>query len=146
MDAALEVAVPREDGDDVEVVIFDFLLDLGRRERTRVPDADRASKAHQVETQLLEIRREAGGFQVTRHDPRPRCERRFHMRLDRESLLDRLLREKARGDHYRRVRRVRATRDRRDDHGPVAYLKVAWLVSYSGGHRSRGSDHRRSRV
>src|SRR6266508_6874609 len=36
MDAAFEVAVAREDGDDVQVVVLDLLLDLACRERTRV--------------------------------------------------------------------------------------------------------------
>jgi hypothetical protein len=58
MDAALEVAIPRQDRDDVQVAILDLLLDLGRRQRTRVPDADRAPESHEEEAELLEIWRQ----------------------------------------------------------------------------------------
>ncbi len=39
MDAAFEVAVAREDRDDVEVALLHVRLDLRRRERAAVPDA-----------------------------------------------------------------------------------------------------------
>src|SRR5687768_5641388 len=133
MDAAFEVAVARQDGDDVEVVILDLLLDLRRCERTGITDADRAAKADQVETESLEIRRESGSLEIARYDTRARCERRLHVRLDREAALDRLFREKTSGDHDGRIRRVRAARDRGDDHRAVAHQKIARFVRDRGG-------------
>src|SRR5712692_3481097 len=144
--AALEVTVAAQDRDDIQVVILDLLLDLGRGERSRVPDTYSATETYEVEAQLLEIRRESCGLEVARHDARARCERRLHVRLHREATFDRLLREKSRRDHHGRVRRVRAAGDRCDDHRAVAHLERARPVSDRRGLRRGGRDHRLGRV
>src|SRR5258706_13692585 len=115
MDATLEVPVARKHGDDVEVALLDLLLDLWRRERTGAPYTHGASVAHQVIPEFLQVRREPGLIEIARHNARARRHRRLHARWHGQSTFNGLLREETRGDHHRRVRRVRARGDRRDD-------------------------------
>ena len=118
VDAALEVAVAREDARDDEVARAHGLGD-GVRQRARVADARRAAVADEVEADGLEVGHEPGVPQVVRDDLRAGRERRLDPRLHREPALDGLLREEAGAEHDGRVRRVRARRDRRDDDGSL---------------------------
>src|SRR5690606_15700990 len=61
----------------------------------------------------------------------------LHPGLDREALLDRVLREEARAEHHARVRGVRAARDRGDHHRAVAELELAAVELDGGGLRDR---------
>ena len=63
MDAALEVAVARQDGGDHEVVLLDRLGDRGL-EGPAVADACRAAVAHHIEAQGLERLQEPRAAQV----------------------------------------------------------------------------------
>ena len=113
LDAALEVAVARQHRRHHQALVFD-----GRRhvigQGTAVADAGRASVADEVESERVEVRRQARPIEVAGHDLRARREARLHPGLPRQALLHGLLREQARADHHAGVRRVRAARDRRD--------------------------------
>src|SRR5919108_180869 len=92
MDARLEVAVPREDGADDEVVLRHRLRDrVGQR--PRVPDASRAAVADGVEAELLEVLRQTRLVVVLGDHLRARREARLHPRLALEPALDGLLRQ-----------------------------------------------------
>src|SRR5439155_23159271 len=67
------------------------------------------------EVELFEILQQAARLEVLGYHARSGCERSLDVRLDLEALLDRLLREQARGDQDAWVRRVGAARDRRDE-------------------------------
>src|SRR5690606_34763335 len=113
-----EVAIAREDGRNDEVALVDRARDvLGQR--TRVADAGRAAVADEVKAELLEIRHQACPGLVVADDLRAGRARGLDPRLALEAPLHRLLREQAGGEHDGGVRRVRAARDRRNDHGAV---------------------------
>src|SRR4029078_5803043 len=101
MDARLEVAVPGKNADRDEVVRRERLLEPAI-ERPRVANAGRAPEPDEVEPQLIEESLKARLLQVLAHNARPRRERGLDPRLDGEPLLDRFLREQARGQHDRR--------------------------------------------
>ncbi len=69
-----------------------------------------------MEAQAVEVRLEAGAAEVVGHDPGAGSKRGLDVRGHGETALDRLLREQRGADHERRVRRVRAGRDRGDQH------------------------------
>ena len=147
-DAALEVPVPGEDRAGDEIVLADRARDL-RRERSGVPDARRAAVADDVEAELLEVRHEAGFVEVFRHDHRAGSETRLHPRTLPETRLDGLPGQEARTDHDGRIRRVRATRDRGDDHGPVVkgeLVRLALFVRQAHGDAGRRFGHRHAAV
>ena len=91
----------------------------GVGQRPRVPDAGRAAVADELEAELVEVRREPGSVQVVGHDARAGGEARLDPGLRAEPAPDRVAGEQAGGDHDRRVRGVRARRDRRDHDGAV---------------------------
>ena len=119
MHPALEVAVAREHGDDVQVLIVHGRSDL-LDQRPGVADARRAPVSDEGEPQLVQVRREPAPVEVVGDDPRSGGERRLHPRLHVETGLDRLLGEQAGGEHHARVRRVRTARDRRDHHAAMS--------------------------
>ena len=101
MDARLEVAVAGEHRGADQVVLHDGLLDR-LRQRAGIADAGGAAVADDVEAELLQVGQQAGCLQVFGHDARSRRERGLDVRLDREALLDRLLREQAGGEQHAR--------------------------------------------
>ena len=119
MHARLEVAVAREHARGDEIVLRHGFLD-GGMQRAAVADARRAAIADGLEAERVEILREAGLVQVIGDDARAGPERRLHRRVHFQSTLDGLLREQSRAEHHARVARVRATRDRGDEHAAVA--------------------------
>ena len=90
----------------------------GRRDlldqRAGVADAGGAAVADRVEAEVLEVLGEAGLLVVVGDDLRARREGGLHPRLGLEALLHGVAGEQARGEHDRRVRRVRARGDRGD--------------------------------
>ena len=94
VDAALEVAVARQHGDDREVLVVDDLGDLVRQ-RPGVADAGRAAVADEVEAERLERLDEPGALVVLGDDLRARRQRRLDPRLARQALLDRVAGEQA---------------------------------------------------
>ena len=143
VDPALEVAVARQHRDDREVLRVDDVGDL-LRQRPRVPDAGRAAVADEVEAELLERLDQAGLVVVLHDDLRARGERRLDPRLRRQPARDGVARQQARADHHRRVRRVRARRDRGDDHVAVVELGLGAVGRASAG-RSRRRGRRPAR-
>ena len=121
VDPALEVAVAGQHGDDREVLGVDDVGDL-LRQRPGVPDARRAAVADEVEAERLERLDQARLVVVLHDDLRARGERRLDPRLGLQPALDRVARQQAGADHHRRVRRVRARRDRRDHDVAVVEL------------------------
>ena len=75
VDAALEVAVAREHGDDREVLGLDDVGDL-LRQRTGVPDAGRAAVADEVEAERLEALGQLRALEVLGDDLRARARAR----------------------------------------------------------------------
>ncbi len=113
MDAALEVAVARQDGRRDEAVLLDGVRDrLGQR--PRVADAGGAAVAHQVEAQLVEERGQAGAVEVAGHRPAAGGEARLDPGRRSQAPLDGLLGQQPRAHHHRRVGGVGAARDGRD--------------------------------
>jgi hypothetical protein len=87
VDAALEVAVAAQHGDDREVVLVDDRRDL-LGQRPGVPDAGRAAIADKVEPERLERLGQARALEVLGHDLRARCQRGLHPRLRAQAALD----------------------------------------------------------
>ena len=140
MDAALEVAVARQDRDDRERL----LLDLVRHrcvERPRVADAGGAAVAGQREPQLGERLRQPGPIQVGGDGARAGGERRLDDRVDTQAARDGLPGKQPCAHHDARVGRVRARRDRRDHDGAVADL-----ARPGGGRPTGGQDAREGRL
>ena len=134
VDPALEVAVAAEHGDDREVLGVDDRGDL-LGQRAGVADARRAAVADEVEAERLERLDQAGLLVVLHHDLRAGRERRLDPRLGRQAALDGVAREQPGADHHRRVRRVRARRDRRDHDVAVVELGLGPV-----GERQRHAD------
>ncbi len=85
------------------------------RQRAGVADARRAAVADEVEAELLQVRRHARLVQVVGHHLASRARGCvFTHGFVRQPALDGVLRQQPGGEHHRRVRRVRAARDRRD--------------------------------
>ena len=119
--ARLEVAIPAQHRDADEVVLVDGILDQ-RVERAGVADARRAAISDGVEAEAVEIRLEARLLVVLGDHARARRERCLHDARNAQSLLHGFLREQARGEHHRRIRRVRAGGDRGDEDVAVMQL------------------------
>ena len=96
-----------------------------------IADAGRATVADDVEAELVEICLQPGLVEIIGDDARARRERSFHGRIDAQSALDRFLREQTGGEHHARVARVRATRDRRDQHAAVTDPALAVMKRIS---------------
>ena len=116
---ASKLRLPDSTAAQTRSFVDDRLVDLGRA-GAGVADARRAAVGRDVEAELLEVGQEPGLGQVLGDHARARRERGLDVRLDREAVLDRLLREQARGEHHARVRRVGAGGDRGDQHVAVA--------------------------
>ena len=124
MDAALEVAVAGEHRRDREVA------------RRRSPSRSRAragrscrctwcSRSRRRRSRARQRRHEPGLLVVVGDDERTRRERRLHPRRRREPARHGVPREEPGRDHHRRVRRVRARRDRRDHDRAVGEVERA---------------------
>ena len=119
MHARLEIAVARKDGGRDEIVFADRVFDCGRQ-GAGVADARRAAVTHEVEAELVEIHLQAGPVQIIAHHARAGRERRLDDGIHAEPALHGLLRQQTGGEHDAGIRRVRATRDGRDEHAAVA--------------------------
>ena len=116
---ASKLRLPESTAAQTRSLLGDRLVELGR-EVAGVADAGRAAVGGDAEAELLEVGQQARLRQVLGDDARARRERGLDVRLDRQARLDRLLREQAGGEQHARVRRVRARRDRGDQHVAVA--------------------------
>ena len=103
--------------------MLDRLGDLGR-ERTGVADARGAAVADDVETELVQRLHQLRALVVVGDDQRTGRERGLHPRRHRQAARDRVPGEQSGRDHHRRVRRVRARRDRGDHDVTVGELEA----------------------
>ena len=131
VDAAVEVAIAREDRRRVQVAVDDLLLDR-RIQRTAHAVAGGAGEGDDAEAQRFELRLQAGLFEVQRHGLRARRQRGLHPRLAHQAQRVRLLRQQAGGDDVARVRGVRAGGDRGDDHRAVRHQALRFLLACRG--------------
>ena len=121
VDAALEVAVARQDGRDDQLVGLDGLGDR-LVERPAVADAGGAAVAGEGEPEVREGRHQPGPLEVAGDRPRPGGQRGLGDRRAPQAPGDRVPREEPGADHHRRVGGVGAGGDGRDRHRPVADL------------------------
>lgn len=90
MDAALEVAVARQDTAADQVLLLDG-LDDGLGQRSGIADARHTAVADDVESELLQRRYHARFLQVVRDHARARRQRRFDVWSHCKAGLDCLL-------------------------------------------------------
>ena len=121
VDASFEVAIAGEHGGNDHVLIGDALGNVGRQ-RSRISDAGRASVTDQLESELIEIRLQAGGGEIVGNDLRAGRKRRFDPRLGLQAAFDGVARQQTGADQDRRIRRVGTTGDRRDNYGTVVKI------------------------
>ena len=119
VDAALEVAIAAQHRCDHQVLVRDHARYFSGQ-RSRIADARRASIAHHVELQLLEIRQQPRTREVLSHYHRSRRQRGLHPLGNRQSLLYRLLCQQSCRHQHRRIRRVSATGNRGDHYTAVS--------------------------
>ena len=89
-------------------------FEISSRQRAGVADARRAAVADEVEAERLQRLGQAGAVVVLGDDLRAGRQRGLHPRLRAQPARDRVAREQPGAEHHRRVRGVRAARDRRD--------------------------------
>ena len=99
-------------------MIFDGLRYIGGQ-RAAVADAGGAAVANGVETQRVEILRQARLVVIIRHHARAGRERGLYPRRRLQTLLHSLLGQQARRHHHVRIARVRARCNRRNHDGAV---------------------------
>src|SRR5205085_273622 len=124
VNARLEVSVAGKNGGGDEIVLAYDRLDA-RVERAGVAYAGRTAVADQLEAEMVEVALEARLTVILRDDARAGRERRLDGRRDTQPALDRLLRQKPRGEHDAGVRGVRAGSYRCDDHVAVSEFGLA---------------------
>ena len=84
-----------------------------------IADAGCATVTDEVEPKLIEIFLQSSFLEIIGNDARTWRERSFYCGIDTQSALDRLFREQSRCQHHAWIARVRAARDRRDQHAAV---------------------------
>ncbi len=126
IDAALEVAVSRENRGGDQIAPGDRRRDLAR-ERARIADAGGAAETDDVEAELVERLLQLGLLEIVLNDLAARRERGLHPRLDGKALGDGVARQKARGDHHARIRGVGAGGDGGDDDVAIAEIEIRSL-------------------
>ncbi len=118
VNAALEIAIAREDGYGGGALRLDRLGHRGRQ-GTGVAHAGHAAEARRLEAEGVERALQAAPREIVGDDARAGRERRLHPRARLQPARNRVPREQARADHHRRVRGVGAARDRGDHHVAV---------------------------
>src|ERR1035441_1115924 len=108
LDAAREVAITAQYGNSYKTVIFYGLRDIGWQ-RSGVANAGRASVAHNIEAQLVEIWRESCFIEIFRDHARTWSQRTLHPGWNVQIPLDGLLRQQPCRQHDRWIGSVRAT-------------------------------------
>ena len=127
-----KLRLPDSTDDDDQVVVADRRRDLVGQ-RTAVADAGRAAVADQVEAELVEVLGQPGPVEVLGHHLRARRERRLDPRLDASGPFCTALRARMPGaEHHRRVRGVRAARDRGDHDAAVVELGLGAVLERHG--------------
>ena len=119
VDPGLKVAVSGKDGGTYEISLLERGLD-SRMERTRVADAGRASVAHGLEAELVELRTQAGSVKVVAYHAGTGRQGCFHIGCNGKALLVRFFRQEPGGQHDTRVGGVGAAGDGGDEDRSVA--------------------------
>ncbi len=78
MDAGLKIAVAREDGSHIEVILDDAFFN-SRFQRATVADASGAAEGGRMESQCLQVRHQPGILQVVVHHLGARCQGGFYI-------------------------------------------------------------------
>ena len=99
----LEIAVPGEHRRGDDIVLYDRVLDR-RMQGPGIANAGRATVAHEVEAETIEMALEVRLRQVVGNDPAPRGKRGLDERPRLQTPFDRLFREESSGQHDARVR------------------------------------------
>src|SRR5207245_2332011 len=94
-----------------------------------VADTGGAAVSDDVKLEFFQIRNETSAFQIITDNLGTGRERRLYPLGYLESTLDRFLREKTRGKHHGRIRRVGAARDGGDHY-------AAMMQRLDGGRRN----------
>ena len=123
VDAPLEIAVPAQDADRHQAVLFDRLRNVGRQ-RSRVADAGRAPVPNRVETQLVQILCQTGLVVVVGHHAATRRKRGLHPGRRLQAFLDGLLRQEARRYHHVGIAGVGAAGDCRNHDRPILQVRI----------------------
>src|SRR5439155_19214459 len=110
MEAAFEIAVAGEDRDGSEAGGLDRLVHLGRQ-RPGIAHAGHAAEARWLKAERVERLLQAALLEVVGDHARAGRELGLHPRARLQSARYRVAREKARADHDRGIRGVRAARD-----------------------------------
>ena len=121
MDTAFEVAVAGEHGADGQIALFNRGFNLVGQ-RPGVTDTGGAAVAHQVEAELVEIRRQLRDRQIVGNHFGTRRQRGFHPGLTLQAALNRFFRQQPRRHQHARVRGVGAGGNGADHHGAVLDL------------------------
>ena len=119
IDAPLEVAVSRQDGRGDQIPLL-HRAGHGLGQRPGVADAGGAAVAHRLESERVEIGRQARLLQVVGDHARSRREARLDPRLHRQAPRHGLARHEPRGHHHAGIARVGAAGDGRDHDRAVA--------------------------
>ena len=106
-DAAFEIAVTRQHGGGNDAVVVNRSRNLFRQ-RAGIADAGRASKAHQIEADLVEIELQTGVGEILRDHLTARCQRGLHPRLCGEAFGGGVTRQQSRPDQHARIGSVGA--------------------------------------
>ena len=118
MHARLEIAVAGKHGRGNDIVLRHGLLHR-RGQRAGIADARRAAVPDEIEAQLVQIRLQAGFVQVIGHHARTGRQRRLDERMRLQPVLDCFFGQQTGRQHDRRIARVGATGDGRNQNVAV---------------------------
>src|ERR1044071_9578582 len=140
MNPPFEVPIAGEHRGRDEIAGLDAIGDrLG--ERTAVADTSRATITDQVKADIFESGQQTTVLQIFRHNPRPGREAGFYPRLRLESFFGGFFRSQDRADQNRRVRCVRAARDRGNDDRTMLELETIAVQLYGNGLFRAAASH-----
>ena len=119
MYAAFEVSIAGKHGRHDQIAVANRVRHLCWQ-RSGIADAGRATVAHQVESDHVEVLGQTRLLQILGDDLGARREARLDPRFDLQAAFNGLFRDEPSSDHHGRVRRVRATGDGGNHDGTVA--------------------------
>lgn len=118
MNTPFEVTVTGEHCPDGQIAFFDRFFDRFRQ-WTGVTDTGGATISHQIEAELVEVRRQAGMGQIIRHHFRAWGQGSFHPRLRLQAAFDGFFRQQAGGHQHAGVRGIGAGGNRCNSHRAI---------------------------
>ena len=118
VNAALEIPVARKYAGHDEIALPDR-FGHGFRQRPRIADAGRAAVSHQIESQLIQVRKQPGFVQIAGDDTGAGRQTRLDVWRYLKPAFHGVFRHQTGADHHRRVARIRATGDGCDGHVAV---------------------------